>query len=188
MKLIFCRIIFFTIASLFINSCGYRFGQSTIPSIYRTITVPYVDGDEDGALTAAIVKEIDQNGTLVYVDRCSELKLQVKLLDLRDQNIGFRYDRNRRGKLEHYIIPTETRLTLASEILVTESCSGKIVLGPLILTSFVDFDHDYYSSRNGINIFSLGQLTDIDAAKDAVKVPLNKNLAKKIVEYINESW
>ncbi len=169
-------------------SCGYHIGQGMIPNEYNTISVPYALGDEDGSLTTSLIREVEISGGLSYVNSGGELELVVKLLDLRDQNIGFRYDRDSRDRLTDSIIPTETRLTAVAEVCVLDVCSGRQVVGPLILTSSVDFDHDYYSSRNGINIFSLGQLTDIDAARDAVRFPLNKALAKKIVEYINESW
>ncbi len=179
---------FFLGFALFFSSCGYHFGRGSISSVYNTISVPYVIGDVDGSLTATLIKEIEQYGGPSYVDGSGQLRLLVKVLDFRDQNIGFRYDRKRRGQLQHTIIPTETRIKVIAEVTLINSRTCNKVLGPLILSASVDFDHDYYSSRNGVNIFSLGQLDDIDAARDAVKVPLYKALAKKIVEYINESW
>ncbi|MEM1283360.1 MAG: hypothetical protein AAGG81_07385 [Chlamydiota bacterium] len=170
------------------TGCGYRLGQGSIPDTYDTISVPYVCGDIDGALTSAIIKEIEANSGLSYTNHCGSLILSINLLDLRDQNIGFRYDRDKRDRVTDCIVPTETRITAIVEVKVIEACSGKIVMGPVILSSNKDFDHDYYSSRNGVNIFSLGQLNDIDAARDAVKTPLNRALARKIVEYVNESW
>lgn len=173
---------------LVLTGCGYRFGQGTIPSIYRSISVPYVCGDKDGSLTAAIINEFEQSGGLITLTNRGDLLLKTNLIDLRDENIGFRYDRNKRGRLTKSVIPTETRISAVAEISVIERCSGRVILGPVILSASVDFDHDYYSSRNGINIFSLGQLSDIDAARDAVATPLNRALAQKIVEYVNESW
>jgi len=186
-KFIF-RFIFIFFTSLVFSGCGYKMGQGTIPSLYQTISVPYAIGDEDGSLTASIIKEFEKNGGLTYVNDTGQLKLIVKVIDLRDQNIGFRYDRDRRERLNDSIIPTETRMTAVAEVCVLECLTGKQVMGPLIINASVDFDHDFYSSRNGINIFSLGQLTDIDAARDSVRIPLNETLGKKIVEYINESW
>ncbi len=43
----------------------------------------------------------------------------------------------------------------------------------------------YYSSRKGVNVFSLGQVTDIDEARDVAEYPLHRRLAQKIVDYIN---
>lgn len=40
-----------------LNSCGYR-GEESFIQQYRAITVPFVEGDPDGQLTSAIVREI----------------------------------------------------------------------------------------------------------------------------------
>jgi hypothetical protein len=184
----FCRVFILYALCLTLVSCGYRFGQGSIPDKYSTISIPYACGDIDGGLTGAVIKEVELNGGLQYVNCGGSIELCINLLDLRDQNIGFRYDRNKENQITHCIVPTETRVTAIVEIKVIDKCSGKCVLGPVILSSSVDFDHDYYSSRNGVNVFSLGQLNDIDAARDAVRNPLNKALARKIVEYVNESW
>lgn len=170
------------------SSCGYKISQGSIPSAYSTVTVPFVKGDEDGSFTSSLIREIEINSGLNYVDHHGDLELQVKLIDLREQNIGFRYDRNRRNEIINSIIPTETRIFIIAEVIVLEKYTCKTILGPVEVVTSVEFDHDYYSSRNGINIFSLGQLTDLDEARVAVKTPLYKALARKIVEYINESW
>lgn len=167
-------------------SCGYRFGQGELSSLYRSISVPYVQGDIDGRFTAALIKAISVSGEFVYKEQ-GDLTLEVEIIDFRDENIGFRYDKNREGRLTKSIIPTETRLTVIALVRLKETFSGKLVLGPAHLSASVDFDHDYYSSRKGVNVFSLGQLTDFDAARDAVYRPLNSLLAKKIVDYINAS-
>lgn len=177
------------VLSLFIlNGCGYRFGQGSIPSTYRTISVPYICGDEEGIFTAAVIREFEQAGGLRVVDSGAQLTAQINLVDLSDENIGFRYDRKNGGKLTHHIIPTETRMIATARFSVVDVCGCKTILGPVVLTASVDFDHDYYTSRNGVNVFSLGQLNDIDGARSAVIVPLSRALARKIVEYINESW
>lgn len=176
------------IIALLLTSCGYHTGQGCIPDVYQTISIPYVEGDIDGDLTAALVKQFSQSGGLQYRNRGGELFLKVKLVDSREENVGFRYDRKKSGKLDHTIIPTEMRMTIFAEFCVCKSCSGETILGPVIISASKDFDHDYYTSRHGVNIFSLGQLTDIDDAKDGIQVPLNQELAKKIVDYVNEAW
>jgi Lipopolysaccharide-assembly len=170
------------------SSCGYLPGQGGILDSYQTIFVPFVDGDIDGELTASLVKHFSTQSSFTYSSENSDLILKVKVIDFRDENIGFRYDRNKKGHITHSVIPTETRLTMAAEVVVIESSSGKNVLGPVKIAASVDFDHEYYSSRNGVNIFSLGQLSDIDEARDAVMTPLNRKLARKIVEFLNDSW
>lgn len=154
------------------------------------MTVPYVEGDKDGLLTSAIIRQISARGDFEYLCDGGDLILKVVVVDLSEENIGFRYDRNKEGHISKYrdIIPTETRLIALAEVSVMEACSGVIVLGPVRLTASVDFDHDYYFSRDGVNTFSLGQLSDIDAALDAVRRPLNEALARKIVDYVADSW
>lgn len=173
---------------LLLTSCGYQFGQGGLASRYHSISVPYVEGDRDGSLTAAIVRQLTESGDYEYKNCGGALSLDVKVIDVNDQNIGFRYDRKKSGKLQKSIIPTETRIQAVAEVTVYEAGSCCALLGPVRIQATVDFDHDYYNSRDGINIFSLGQLSDYDEAYDAVKVPLSEALAKKIVDYVNDSW
>lgn len=56
------------------------------------------------------------------------------------------------------------------------------------ITADAEFDHTYYTTRDRINVFSLGQLSDIDAARDAAMVPLNRALAERIVDFVMNSW
>lgn len=186
---ILSRGVAFFIALFALSACGYYWGQGgEIISKYETISIPYVDGDLDGWLTAAIIKEATIKAGLDYRRDNGDLILRVKLVDLSDENIGFRYDRKKKGNLTHSIIPTETRVIAVVEVLLIEAASDCVLLGPALISASVDFDHDYYSSRNGVNVFSLGQLTDIDEAKDAVRRPLNYALAQKIIDFIIDSW
>lgn len=177
------------LAACLLSACGYQMGQDEgLPSRFATISVPYAEGDQDGTLTSAIIKEIVRSGAFEYQYCGGGLILHVRQLDLNEDNIGFRYDRRKRGTLTKDIIPTETRITAFVEVSVTEAASCKTLLGPVRLSASVDYDHDYYSSRDGVNIFSLGQLSDLDAAYDAVQIPLNRLIAEKIVDYLIESW
>lgn len=172
----------------FLSSCGYQFGSGTQAPV-RTLSVPYVIGDTDGSLTASLINYLSRSGVFEYRQSDGAGILKVKLLDFRDENIGFRYDRNQNGRLTKSIIPTETRLSGLAEVVVVDACSGCILLGPTVISTSVEFDHEYYSSRDGINVFSLGQLTDIDEARDAAQSePLNQELARMIVDYLINSW
>lgn len=171
------------------TSCGYRNGLHAP----RTITVPYVEGDYNGDLTAAIVRQIVGSGRFSYRNECGALILKVKVIDLRDENIGFRYDRHKDGKLKKSTIPVETRSIALVEVSVVEAGTAKLLLGPARLSADIDFDHFYYSNLEkddelgeGVNVFSLGQLTDIDEAHDAAERPLNYKLAQKIVDYLSQ--
>ncbi len=174
-------------AGCYLTGCYYQFGQGELARVYHSISVPYIEGDQKGELTAEVIKQLSLSGAFHYVNESSDLILKIKIIELRDENIGFRYDRKKRGKLRKSIIPTETRLSGQVEVLLVDK-SGQTIRGPTRIVASTDFDHTYYSSRHGINIFSLGQLNDLDAAHDAAMRPLNRHLAERIVDYIVNSW
>lgn len=169
-------------------SCGYQFGQGTLSSRYPTISVPFVIGDQTGEVTSALIHQISTSSTFAYRQSGGSAILQVKILQLRDENIGYRYDRERDGELTDTLIPTETRIHLLAEVTLVDAATGCAVLGPTKIASSVDFDHAYYASPNGVNVFSLGQLTDFDDAKEGVNTPLIESLVQKIVDFIANNW
>lgn len=170
------------------SGCQYQFGRGELSERFATISVPYVEGDQEGELTSEVIKGLSTSGAFSYVNQGGDLTLKIKFIELRDENIGFRYDRNKRGKLKKSIIPTETRYTALAEVLLIESGSGQVIRGPTRITASTDFDHTYYTTRDEINVFSLGQLSDIDEARNAAMHPLNRHLAERIVDYVINSW
>lgn len=173
---------------LFFASCGYQFQDSLDESLTPTISIPYVIGDDDGNLTSAIIKEISVSGAYIYKSSGGQYILNVRIMDTYDENIGFRYDRHKKGRIKHEIIPVETREYILVEVEMIEAGSGCIVKGPTRLQSSTEFDHEYYFVRDRANTFSLGQLTDYDSAQDAALPRLNKNLAEKIADYVIYGW
>ncbi|MCE5316947.1 MAG: hypothetical protein LLG04_06240 [Parachlamydia sp.] len=173
---------------LILVGCGYHFEEESSIPRHTTISVPYVEGDWDGGLTAAIVEQIGRTGCYTYQRDGGALTLKVQLGNFIEDNIGFRYDRDKHGDLRHSIIPTETRLKAKVVVTLIETASGRALLGPACLTAWIEFDHDYESPLNSVNIFSLGQLSDYDDAFDAAYRPLNRELAQKVVDFICDSW
>jgi hypothetical protein len=165
-------------------SCGYRTGSSDVLKSYHTIAIPFVKNDQDGRMTSALVQVISAESGLQYVKSGGDLVLLVDLLEFENENIGYRYDRKNDDKLTHSIIPTETRLMIVSQVTLFDSTMAKALAGPAKITATVDFDHDYERTRNGVNVFSLGQLTDYDEAYDAAYQPLYRILSQKIADFI----
>lgn len=179
---------FFIITPFLFSGCQYQFGYGELSEKYSTISIPYVEGDTDGELTSELIKQFSISGALKYVPNDGALRLVVKWLKLHDENVGFRYDRKKGGELKDYIIPTETRLFATVEVSIIDTSTQKVIQGPHIISTSIDFDHEYYSSHHAVNIFSLGQLSDIDAGRETVMHPLNEMLAKKIVDYVIHLW
>ena len=75
-----------------------------------------------------------------------------------------------------------------AEVSLIDAASDCYVVGPIVITAEVEFDHDYNSSPDGVNVFSLGQLTDLDEARDAADDPLNRQLAQNIIDYLVHLW
>lgn len=173
---------------LFFSGCGYRaeenYSEEGAPNY---VQVPYVEGDEDGTLTQYLIKELSSSGRYLYSPD-GEWMLKVKVVDYYDENIGFRYDRSKKGKLKDYIIPVEARAYMVVEAEMESLVCASWSRPRVKIVASIDYDHDYYTIRHGVNIFSLGQLTDVDSAEEAAMQPLEKKMAEKIVDYVIYNW
>lgn len=171
-----------------LTSCQYHLGYGELTSRVQTFSIPYVQGDQTGELTAEIIKKMTNSNGLTYQREEGDLLLEIKLLDLHDENIGFGYQSKNKKRFKKSIVPLETRLHATAEVKFIENCSKAVIKGPARLTVYVDFDHASYRDCCFLNVFSLGQLGDYEAAKEAVKTPLYRQLAEKIVDFLNNSW
>jgi len=173
------------------TSCsGYRWGSlGVLAGSYKTINVPYVEGDKDGKLTASIIRELDNSaGGLAYQQHASELMLRVEIKDTYNENIGFRYKKDESGDSFNDIIQVESRMLAKAEVSVEEALTGRTIVGPVVLDAHVDYDYDIDSNRSNLIDFSLGQMTTNENAADIARDPLNHALAVMIVSYINHIW
>lgn len=176
------------LALLLFSGCGWHTGEGDLIRGYSTVSVPFAEGDWRGAFTRALIEKIATETALNVVNCGGDLQVNVILKRTDEEDVGFRYDRTLKGERIDYIIPAETRLIVMAEVTVTETATGCSLLGPLLFKASYDFDHEYYSSQNAVNIFSLGQLTDYDEAYDAALKPLYEKLAKKIADYLQNAW
>jgi hypothetical protein len=174
---------------ILLSGCrGYQFGNSELSECYSSIAVPYAENDFDGSFTTELIRQVVTSGVYEYTRTGADLLLKVRLLDFDTDNVGFRYYKNKHDKLTSETIPVETRFSVIAEVTLIDRATGKTVLPTVRISAFTDFDHDYYSTKNNINVESLGQLTDYDEALDAADKPLYFNLSKKIVDYISDAW
>lgn len=200
-KFYFYRVLVLVIFSIFISiflvSCGYRPGLGPMQGRQHRIAVPYVCGDRDGMFTSEIVRQIAISGCYCYSDSCADVVLKVKLLDREDVSIGFRYETDQYGNVGQRLVASEDRAELIAEIELLRSGSCQPILGPVCLKACMNYDFAPETSADTfgppsdlqtITRFSLGQLDYREAAADAVRMPLYRQLAKQVVDYISESW
>lgn len=169
------------------SSCGYKPGYGSSSSHFTTLSVPYVIGDGDGDLTSAIVREVVAASPFEHCTEQGQLLLIVKIVGESDDNIGFGYEQVHGKQYKRSIIPVESRLNMTAEVSLVDAATMCSVIPSVTLSASIDFDHEYNATRHDSNVFSLGQLSDSDAAFKAAHIPLNRRLAQKIVEYISLS-
>lgn len=171
---------------LLFSSCGYRFDPYLCSN--RTIAVPFICGDLSGKLTSEVIREISSSGLFSYSNCDACYNLCIKIINCCEENIGFRYDDDKDGILTNTLVPIENRYTITVEIRLIECETGCTLLGPVRLASSIDYDHEYYSSQEGVEIDSLGQLTSIETARDTIFDVASKRVAEKIVDYLYSAW
>lgn len=172
-----------------LTGCGYRLGDSSLLSrCYSSISIPYVDGDQDGRFTSILVEEVISSGRWRYCNCGGELTLHVRIVRCGRENIGFQFDRNAANQKTRRIVPNEGRFFLVVEVKVIETATGCVLLGPTCMQSYVDYDFDPLSTENQLAVFSLGQYTAIDEAEDTARIPLYRQLARKVVDFLLADW
>lgn len=175
-------------ALVLLTSCGYHMGDQAIVSEYSTVSVPYVECDDDGRLTEALVHAISASGALRYRESGGQLCLKAKITSTGRENVGYRYDTDQKGKRVDRLLPDEQRIIYQVEVSLVDRCRGCTVLGPFCVRESIAFAFDPLSTDNTLSVDSLGQYTNIDDAEWAAKRPLYDALARKIVDYLTVAW
>ena len=170
-------------------SCGYH---ATTSEDTRTISIPYVEGDQQGQLTAEIIRQLEETGLYEFVRSGGDLVLTVSMVGDQKEVVGFSYDRTeKKGKIEQNLMATENSRSLTAQITLSEG--EKAILGPLKVTASGEYDYVDVNSlktlsfinengkREKVINFSLGQLDSIEGAEDNVLTPAYRQLAHKIV-------
>lgn len=181
------------LSSLFTASCGYHTSDQE-----KTLSVPYFNGDTNGALTDTVIKVIAAAGDFRYTDRKGNLLLEGTVVADTNENIGYQFDRDPiSGQRIHRLVPNEGRREMTVEITLTDTRTQKVVYGPVKVSAYGDYDFvdsDSLRDTSFINgsgaresslFFSMGQLDSIDGAKATSLDPIYRSLALKIVEGIS---
>jgi hypothetical protein len=157
----------------------WHMSKSVMDSDCKQISIPYVQNDEDGELTAYLVQAVSEQPGF-RVDNGGRYLLSVKLLDRKESKLGFRYNPIELRKGEKELILNETRAKALAEVKIVDRFTNEIIRGPAYILGSIEYDHQESSVNNDINRLSLGQLCDIDTAEDVVYIPLYRDLAAKI--------
>lgn len=178
------RTLGFCLLTLLCTACGFHWGRGALADDLNTVSIPYVDGDLDGILTAEVTKRMAEWGGLDYRHRHGDLTLQLTLKKTNKRAIGYRFDRSGKGRIKERLVPVEERLLGRLEILLINNRTGETLLGPTEIEASADLDHDYYTIMSGAHTFSLGQLADSDLAREMAMRVLYENLADQVVDFL----
>ncbi len=180
-----------------VTSCGYHTYQ---PGDKTTVSIPYVEGDEQGELTSELIHQLDESRLYTFVREGGDLILKVSVVGDENEIIGFKFNRHTNsGEIERNLMPTENRRNLAAEVTLV-TATDEVVLGPIKVTASADYDYidvntvrelafineDSQKREKTIN-FSLGQLDSIEGAQDNVLKPVYHRLAKKIMSAVQKA-
>ena len=175
----------FLVSSFFLASCAswHLSDSMTHP---KTVHIPYAVGDSTGEFTRRVISEVSKQPGF-SVDDSGQYLLTIRLLDSKEQKLGYRFDPIDLDKGKREIIPNESRALVLAEVSLKDTFSNKIVLGPAYILGGIDFDHQQNTINNDTNDFSLGQLTDIETARDVTYIPLYRDLSIKIATWLQNA-
>ncbi|NGX55464.1 MAG: hypothetical protein KR126chlam2_01099 [Chlamydiae bacterium] len=173
---------------ILLTSCsGYHFGHGGVMERYCSICVPFVEGDNNGQLTNALISQISSQGILAYRSCGADLLLKVCIFEPSDENIGFNYA-SINDEDAKVVVANEARLSIVARVSLIERSSQKCLLGPIEILSSIAYDFEPDLSNVTNHNFAIGQLEMNSLAKDAAFPPLYNLLAQKIVDYLAHSW
>ncbi len=181
----------------FLLACGYRWDDSAPQSL----SIPFIAGDEDGTLTAELIRAFASSTRANVVASKGRYRLEVSLSEQAGEIIGFRIDSQvNNGKQQKNIVADEGRRAIAADVCLYDTETGEIVLGPSRVEANVDYDYvdgDSYQDLTFVDssgvtqtilAYSLGQLESSESAREAGAKPLYRQLSRKIVDLISANW
>ena len=175
--------------------CGYHFPDKDEKV---SISIPYVQGDEEGALTQELIKQISASTFYEYVREGGDIILKTVILGSGSEQTGFRYDREKKtGELEKNLVVSENRRLITAEVTLIDGITSEIVYGPVQVVGSSDYDYSDVNSLPSLSFigptgkieslqqFSLGQMDSIEGAQDDAALATYRNLAKQIARSLS---
>ncbi|MBN4067097.1 hypothetical protein JYU14_03335 [Simkania negevensis] len=171
-----------------LTSCHYSF-QSTEnnQALLHSLSLPYATGDKDGKLTDALAEALTHQGWSPPTGQ-GRRTLQVTVINIRSENIGFRFERDGSDRVTNSLIPDEARLFATVDYTLVEEAKQRLVIGPFRITATSDFSYQADTSiENSLN-FSVGQLSTYTTAKNNAHASLYNNIAQQIASQLKYYW
>ncbi len=182
-----------------LTSCGYRWNPDYPQGQRPTVTVPFAIGDEEGQLTAEMIRVLSTSGLVDVVSSGGDYALQVTIQSDGNETTGYRRDPQKvDGRVRKNLLAVEGRRSMTIEAAL---CRGEeVVYGPYQITADADYDYvdqdsiqdlTFVNPQGGVVTvlpFSLGQLEPIEAAQEATNRPLYQRLSQKIVDALSSEW
>lgn len=176
-----------------LGGCGYHWQPEAFQGERPTVHVPFVKGDEDGFLTAEVIRALSASGLVQVVSYGGTYELNLSILNSSVEKIGFRVDPQKvDGKVRKNLLACEGRKTMNVEVSLCRE--GETAYGPYQITADAEYDYVDGDSIQDLTFttptgqlitvlpFSLGQLEPLESAQEAARRPLYAHLARKVVE------
>lgn len=177
-----------------LTSCGYRLVSSQDQKI--AFTIRSIPGDTDGLFLQTLIKTSEAFSSLKYRPFSAPLHLQVKMIGIETDHIGFRYQtEDGSGAVIHRLSPTEGQHRCIVEVAVYDA-NYKPKLTPRVLEASIEYDfvdsksyHDLTFTDSAGQLqtvlnYSLGQLDSEEAATLGSKERLYQKLSEEILSYL----
>lgn len=179
--------------------CAYRWQPEFPEGARPTVTVPFIVGDEDGILTAEVIRSLSSSGLADVRSFGGEYQLKISILGEETEKIGFRVDPQKvDGRVRGNLLASEGRRTLTVQAALYSL--DEVAFGPYTICADAEYDYVDGDSIQDLTFidpegmvitvlpFSLGQLESDESAHHAANRPLYRKLAQKIVDAISSNW
>ena len=146
------------------------------------IEIPYILGDDTGDLTQALYRAVSAK-TRFQVGSDCRYKLIVKILDSKDESLSYRFKNHHP---DAKLVGCESRANLLASCEIIDTTTRKCVRGPGFIKAAIDYDYHHDAKSNKLNRLSLGQLEDLDADREVLPIPLNRDMSEKIALWLQQ--
>lgn len=183
---------------IFLTACSYQWQPDFPEGLRPTVSIPFIQGDEDGTFTTEVIQAVSRSG-LADVRSQGEYTLKISIVGEGTEQIGYRIDPQKvKGKVRKNLLACEGRRSMIIDVGVYSG--EKQVQGPYRLSAFAEYDYVDGDSIQDLTFvdpagvvqtvlpFSLGQLESAEMAAWAATQPLYRRLAQKVVDTISSEW